>query len=84
MKDRLKARGYRWNGDDAVPSRCWYVDVAEADKEAELVFLRQEIYGGEIDRWFAGSTLTTGSPSAAEPISFGGFLLQLVRLYVLI
>ena len=35
MKDKLKARGYRWNGDDAVPSRCWYVDVAEADKDAE-------------------------------------------------
>ncbi len=49
MKDRLKARGYRWNGDDVVPSRCWYVDVAEADKDAELTFLRQEIYGGEID-----------------------------------
>jgi DNA polymerase-3 subunit epsilon len=49
MKDRLKARGYRWNGDDAVPSRCWYVDVAEADKEAELHLLRTEIYGGEID-----------------------------------
>lgn len=49
MKDRLKARGYRWNGDDVVPSRCWYVDVSDADKEAELSFLRQEIYGGEID-----------------------------------
>lgn len=49
MKDKLKARGYRWSGDDAVPSRCWYVDVAEADKDAELMFLRQEIYGGEFD-----------------------------------
>jgi DNA polymerase-3 subunit epsilon len=49
MKDVLKARGYRWNGDDTIPSRCWYVDVAEADKDAELLFLRQEIYGGQID-----------------------------------
>lgn len=49
MKDRLKARGYRWNGDDVVPSRCWYVDVSDADKDAELSFLRREIYGGEID-----------------------------------
>lgn len=49
MKDRLKTRGYRWNGDDVVPSRCWYVDVSDADKDAELSFLRQEIYGGEID-----------------------------------
>jgi DNA polymerase-3 subunit epsilon len=49
MKDRLKARGYRWNSDDAVPPRCWHVDVAEADKDAELLFLRQDIYGGEIE-----------------------------------
>lgn len=49
MKDRLKARGYRWNGDDAVPSRCWYVDVADVDRDAELTFLREEIYGGQID-----------------------------------
>ncbi|SFJ30356.1 3'-5' exonuclease [Caulobacter sp. UNC279MFTsu5.1] len=49
MKDRPRARGYRWNGDDGVPARCWYVDVADADKEAELTFLRQEIYGGQID-----------------------------------
>lgn len=39
------------NGDDSVPARYWYVDVADADadKEAELTFLRQEIYGGQID-----------------------------------
>jgi DNA polymerase-3 subunit epsilon len=49
MKDRLKARGYRWNGDDSVPSRCWYIDVSDAGKEAELTFLRQEIYGGQIE-----------------------------------
>ncbi len=49
MKDRLKARGYRWNGDDVVPSRCWYIDVTDAEKDAELTFLRQEIYAGEID-----------------------------------
>lgn len=49
MKDRLKARGYRWNGDDAVPPRCWRIDVADADKAAELIFLRTEIYGGDID-----------------------------------
>lgn len=47
MKDKLKARGYRWSGDDAMPARCWYVDVAEADRDAEVLFLRQEIYGGE-------------------------------------
>ncbi|CAN5499102.1 3'-5' exonuclease [soil metagenome] len=49
MKDKLKARGYRWSGEDSVPSRCWYVDVAEAGLDAEVLFLRQEIYGGEIE-----------------------------------
>ncbi len=49
MKDKLKARGYRWGGDDVVPPRCWYVDVTEADKDAELLFLRREIYGGDVD-----------------------------------
>ncbi len=49
MKDKLKARGYRWSGDDAVAPRCWYVDVAEADREAEVLFLRQEIYFGPVE-----------------------------------
>lgn len=49
VKDRLKARGYRWNGDDAVPPRCWYVDVEDDDKDAELTFLQAEIYGGSGD-----------------------------------
>jgi DNA polymerase-3 subunit epsilon len=49
QKDKLKARGYRWSGDDGVPPRTWFIDVADAHKDAEHLFLRQEIYGGEID-----------------------------------
>ncbi|ADG11409.1 3'-5' exonuclease [Caulobacter segnis] len=49
MKDRLKERGYRWSGDDSVPARCWYTDVGEERKDAEMAFLREEIYGGEVD-----------------------------------
>lgn len=49
MKDRLKGRGYRWNGDDVVPPRCWYVDVDDEGKDAELAFLRQDIYSGRGD-----------------------------------
>jgi DNA polymerase-3 subunit epsilon len=49
LKDVLKARGYRWNGEGGGGPRAWYVDVAEADCEAELSFLRSEIYRGEID-----------------------------------
>jgi DNA polymerase III subunit epsilon len=44
MKDALKKRGYRWNdGTDGRP-KCWFIDVAEELYEAELAFLRQEIY----------------------------------------
>jgi DNA polymerase-3 subunit epsilon len=45
MKDKLRARGYRWNGDEAAGPKAWFTDVAEADREAELQFLAQEIYG---------------------------------------
>lgn len=49
MKDRLKARGYRWNGEAAYGSRAWYIDTPEATKADELAFLSREIYGREID-----------------------------------
>lgn len=49
LKDVLKARGYRWNGDPGPAPRAWYVDVDEADRDAEIDFLRREIYRGEID-----------------------------------
>lgn len=43
-KDQLKARGYRWNDRAGPAPRGWYLDVDEAAKEAELAFLRAEIY----------------------------------------
>jgi DNA polymerase III subunit epsilon len=47
LKDRLKARGYRWsNGDDGKP-RTWYREVDEADLAAEERFLVDEIYVGQ-------------------------------------
>ena len=43
-KDRLKARGYRWNdGTDGRP-KAWWTDVSAEQKEEELRFLRTEIY----------------------------------------
>lgn len=45
QKDRLKARGYRWNGDDAAGPRAWSIDVADADREPELAWLAQDVYG---------------------------------------
>ncbi len=49
LKDALKARGYRWNGDPGPQPRAWYIDVPEAQREAEVGFLRTEIYRREID-----------------------------------
>ena len=50
LKDVLKARGYRWNGEGTGASpKAWFIDVADGDREAELAFLKSEIYRGEID-----------------------------------
>ncbi len=45
----MKARGYRWNAEDGGGPRAWYIDVAEAAREAEIAFLQAEIYRGEVD-----------------------------------
>jgi DNA polymerase-3 subunit epsilon len=43
-KDTLKARGYRWSdGTDGQP-KSWWIEVPQADLEAELSFLRTDIY----------------------------------------
>ena len=49
LKDLLKARGYRWNADGGAAPRAWYIDVPQEGLEAELAFLRDEIYQQEID-----------------------------------
>ena len=49
LKDVLKARGYRWNGEASGAPAAWYIDVDEADRDAEIAFLKSEIYRGEID-----------------------------------
>ena len=49
LKDSLKKRGYRWSdGSDGRP-RSWYVDVEEAALDAELAFLKTEIYLRDIE-----------------------------------
>jgi DNA polymerase III subunit epsilon len=49
MKDLLKARGYRWNdGTDGRP-KSWWVEVDEEDGEAEITFLRREVYRREVE-----------------------------------
>lgn len=49
LKDVLKARGYRWNAEGTGAPRAWFIDVAQSEQEAELAFLRREIYQGEIE-----------------------------------
>ncbi|MCX7584894.1 3'-5' exonuclease [Phenylobacterium sp. 58.2.17] len=49
LKDILKARGYRWNGEASGGPRAWYVDVEDGEKEAELAFLKAEIYQRDIE-----------------------------------
>jgi DNA polymerase-3 subunit epsilon len=49
LKDSLKKRGYRWNdGSDGRP-KSWFIDVGEAALDAELHFLKAEIYLRDIE-----------------------------------
>ena len=49
LKDVLKVRGYRWNGEGTGSPRAWYIDVDDAARDAEVAFLKNEIYRGEIE-----------------------------------
>jgi DNA polymerase-3 subunit epsilon len=44
LKDALKARGYRWNGDGAGAQRAWFIDVPDHARDAEFRYLQDEIY----------------------------------------
>jgi DNA polymerase-3 subunit epsilon len=49
LKDTLKRRGYRWNdGTDGRP-KSWFMDVCESVLDAEITFLRTEIYLRDVD-----------------------------------
>jgi DNA polymerase III subunit epsilon len=49
FKDQLKSRGYRWNGEENGRPRAWYIDVADEQRDAELAFLKREIYQRDVD-----------------------------------
>ena len=49
VKDRLKQRGYRWNGDGGASPRAWCADVDEHAREGEIAYLREEIYRREVE-----------------------------------
>lgn len=49
LKDILKRRRYHWNdGSDGRP-RAWYIDVDEDKRDAELDYLKKEIYQRDVD-----------------------------------
>lgn len=49
LKDVLKRRGYRWaDGSDGRP-RSWFIDVDADRRDAELDYLRREIYQRNVD-----------------------------------
>ncbi|WP_202033029.1 3'-5' exonuclease [Rhizobium rhizogenes] len=43
-KDILKKRGYRWNVEASFGPRAWWREVADNNLQAELNYLRSEIY----------------------------------------
>ena len=45
-KDCMKARGYRWANGEGGKYKAWWTDVSEDAEEAELEWLREEIYDG--------------------------------------
>ncbi len=49
LKETLKRRRYRWSdGSDGRP-RSWHIDVEEDKLDAELNFLRKEVYQRDVD-----------------------------------
>src|ERR1700719_4231273 len=44
-KDVLKARGYTWSPGEFGRPKCWYRDVADADRAAEVAWLRANVMG---------------------------------------
>jgi len=49
LKDALRERGYRWSSGGNGTLRAWFIDIAEELRDAELLFLQNEIYHREID-----------------------------------
>lgn len=49
LKDKLKARGYRWNGSPGPSPTAWYIDVEDDAKDQELAFLQGKIYQRDVD-----------------------------------
>jgi DNA polymerase-3 subunit epsilon len=44
MKDALKARGYQWNGGEDGRPKAWHREIAADAVEAEVAYLKSDIY----------------------------------------
>lgn len=44
LKDHLKRRGYKWSNGENGNRRAWFIDVKAENRDAEIGFLRSEIY----------------------------------------
>ena len=59
LKDELKKRKYRWNdGGDGRP-RAWHIEIDDASLDAEMTFLRQEIYRRDVELFTQSVTALT-------------------------
>ena len=43
-KDALKARGYRWNDGSDGRHKAWHIEVGLDALDAEIAYLRKEVY----------------------------------------
>jgi DNA polymerase-3 subunit epsilon len=50
-KDVLKARGYAWSPGEFGRPKCWYRDVSDPDKAAEVAWLRANVMGSDQAIW---------------------------------
>jgi DNA polymerase-3 subunit epsilon len=50
-KDALKARGYTWSPGEFGRPRCWFRDVSDAEKLAEVAWLRATVIDPDQDVW---------------------------------
>lgn len=44
LKDKLKARGYKWVDSAPAQGKAWVIDVCESKLDDEMAYLRSEIY----------------------------------------
>ena len=49
LKDRLKARGYRWNSGENGQPKSWFIDVSGDARDGEIRYLQAEIFRSQAD-----------------------------------